>query len=340
MTRTTPPRPLDIVAAFPELAGLTRTAFRLHPCPGAPTVHDSSVGGPLLWPADEPWPQHEPGYLPNTPVPTLSDVHAVRSLLTQAWSRARGPRENLLSLQEREAVERLRASRDLGVLTPGPQSLIPVVQLYARDVPGLAFPEGTDLLQVLWAPGFEIEGCSTAVQVRWRLASQVREILSSPPEPAYVECDDHVPEPCLLHPEPVRELPSDEALDEDLVMQLKAWCEHRSVSYRNDLSIAPGCKAGGWPAHFTFRDPAEDDELHCGQCGGPVQALLTIDGSEWDGATGSWRPLEAGPDAPEPVGHPYRSLSEPTMMTIARGYTLQIYSCVSTPSHLPRTITQ
>ncbi len=55
MTRTTPPRP-DVAAAVPELAAYARTATRLHPRPGAPGVGDSSVGGPLLWPAEEPWP--------------------------------------------------------------------------------------------------------------------------------------------------------------------------------------------------------------------------------------------------------------------------------------------
>ncbi|MEU0187119.1 hypothetical protein ABZ312_39115 [Streptomyces sp. NPDC006207] len=35
---------------------------------------------------------------------------------------------------------------------------------------------------------------------------------------------------------------------------------------------AGGWKAGGWPAEFTFRDLAEpDDELCCGECGGPVE---------------------------------------------------------------------
>ncbi|MFF6946562.1 hypothetical protein ACFZAS_41355, partial [Streptomyces lavendulae] len=43
--RTTPPRPLDVTAVFPRLAPLARTATRLHPRPGAPSVHDSSVGG-------------------------------------------------------------------------------------------------------------------------------------------------------------------------------------------------------------------------------------------------------------------------------------------------------
>ena len=46
--RTTPPRPFDVTALFPQLAPPARTATRLHPRPGSPTVHDSSVGGPLL----------------------------------------------------------------------------------------------------------------------------------------------------------------------------------------------------------------------------------------------------------------------------------------------------
>src|SRR5690349_19737523 len=56
MTRTTPPRPVDILELFPELAEHCATSTRLHPRPGVPTVSDSSVGGPLLWPADEAWP--------------------------------------------------------------------------------------------------------------------------------------------------------------------------------------------------------------------------------------------------------------------------------------------
>ncbi|MGC0344254.1 hypothetical protein RKD20_009288 [Streptomyces sp. SLBN-8D4] len=59
MSFTTPPRPLDVTALFPQLAPLARTATRLHPRPGSPTPYESSVGGPLLWPADEPWPHCE-----------------------------------------------------------------------------------------------------------------------------------------------------------------------------------------------------------------------------------------------------------------------------------------
>ncbi|MEU4066493.1 hypothetical protein AB0F25_29585 [Streptomyces wedmorensis] len=121
------------------------------------------------------------------------------------------------------------------------------------------------------------------------------------------------------------------------------WCAQKSVSYQSDLPVAPGWKAGGWPAPFTFREPAEsdeDEERQCGECSRPLEALLTIDISEWDGASGSWRPTETTSDMAKLVGHPYRSLRNPTMMTIGRDYTLQVYSCVSTPSHLPRTIMQ
>ncbi|MFB8305922.1 hypothetical protein [Kitasatospora purpeofusca] len=343
MTRTTPPRPLDITAGLPELADLARTATRLHPTPGAPTVHDSSVGGPLLWPADEPWPEDGPGYPPFGRVHKLADIHQKRALLTQAWARPRGPRENLLSAQESETLDRLRAGHDPALLPTGPQPLIPLAQLYARDVPALLFPEGTDLLQVLWAPGYGIEGCSANVQLRWRRASDVQQVLHTPPEPARVECDDHVPEPCLLHPESVQELPPGHLLDQALEERVHDWCAQNSVSYQSDLSVAPGWKAGGWPAPFTFRDPAEsdeDEERQCGECHGPLEALLTIDSSEWDGASGSWRPAETASDTAKLVGDPYRSLHNPTMITIGRGYTLQVYNCVSTPSHLPRTIMQ
>ncbi|WP_329570999.1 DUF1963 domain-containing protein [Kitasatospora sp. NBC_01266] len=56
MTRHTPPRPVDVEQLFPELVPLRRTTTRLHPRTGTPGVHESSVGGPLNWPAAEPWP--------------------------------------------------------------------------------------------------------------------------------------------------------------------------------------------------------------------------------------------------------------------------------------------
>lgn len=52
----TPPFAPEILAKFPELTALGRTATRLHPRRGTPGIGDSHVGGPLAWPADEPWP--------------------------------------------------------------------------------------------------------------------------------------------------------------------------------------------------------------------------------------------------------------------------------------------
>lgn len=133
------------------------------------------------------------------------------------------------------------------------EPLIPVVQLYARDVPGLPFPEGTDVLQVLWLPVPDLEGC--------------------------------------------------------------------------------------WPAEFTFRDPVSADKLRCGECGGSVEALLTVGPNERGAGGGSWAALElqAMVDADPGVG---LDVYRPTKVEIGRGYALQFYYCLTDPRHLPRTIMQ
>ncbi|MFF2196240.1 hypothetical protein [Streptomyces sp. NPDC058157] len=64
---------------------------------------ESSIGGPLAWPADEAWPE--------CLVPDDQD----------------GSGRN-------------------------PCAMVPVLQLYRRDVPGAWWPEGVDLFQLLWCP--------------------------------------------------------------------------------------------------------------------------------------------------------------------------------------------
>lgn len=334
-----PARRLDAAGDISALAVLAKMATRLHPRLGAPTVHDSSVAGPLLWPVDEPWPTCPLAYCPEPPLTTPADVRAARALLTEAWSRPRGPRENLLTPQEGELLARFR-SGTLDACPAEPLALMPLVQLYARDVPDLPFPEGTDLLQVLWVASPQVEGCSPALQLRWRAAEDVREVLVDQREPAFIEYDDLVAEPCVLDPERVREYPPDHLLDRDLYRQAAEWATEHGLGRWNDYALAPGWKAGGWPAAFTFRDPAEAEELQCGECGGPVEALLTIGGKEWDWPAGSDRPSEYGSDTVKPAAHPYRSVKDPTKVTIARGYTLQIYYCLASPAHLPRAIVQ
>lgn len=90
MPRTTPSRPIDIERVFSDLAVYRRTTARLHSRPGTSGPHDSSVGGSLLWLADEPWPvcteRHRRGYRERT-----ADVRLRRRILAEAWSRVPAP---------------------------------------------------------------------------------------------------------------------------------------------------------------------------------------------------------------------------------------------------------
>ncbi|MFD3327409.1 hypothetical protein [Streptomyces sp. NPDC058701] len=321
MTLTTPPRPLDVAALFPELVGMTRTATRLHPRPGSPTVHESSVGGPLLWPAGEPWAscsqEHDAPFELNTPeeVRTLRRIRAL-----DVWTD-----------EDHAEVSRIHAGHDPALLPKGPHPLIPVAQLYARDVPDLPFPEGTDLLQVLWCPFIDIEDQpgTESVQLRWRRACDVAEVLAAAPEPAYVGTYELVPVPCVLHPERVREYPAAHDLDRELAERIGRWTDG-SLDYRDDLSVAAGWKAGGWAAPFTFRDSGGPEELRCRECSAVGEPLLTLDHTEWQGETSSWRPVE------EPQG----ASAAPTDLTVGRGYTLQFYGCPTDPRHPPVTVMQ
>ncbi|MFE1827683.1 hypothetical protein [Streptomyces yangpuensis] len=76
MIFTTPPRPLDIEALFPGLAAHRATATRLHPRAGRPTARDSHVGGPMLWPADEPWPACDEDHRHGGPLLAVAQLYA------------------------------------------------------------------------------------------------------------------------------------------------------------------------------------------------------------------------------------------------------------------------
>ncbi|MFD7341322.1 hypothetical protein ACFV98_35890 [Streptomyces violascens] len=50
------------------------------------------------------------------------------------------------------AADHYNPARDCVVVGPAPVAMVPVLQLFARHVPALVFPPGTDALQVLWCP--------------------------------------------------------------------------------------------------------------------------------------------------------------------------------------------
>ncbi|MFJ9442502.1 hypothetical protein ACIRRH_11595 [Kitasatospora sp. NPDC101235] len=334
MPRTTPPRPLDVEALFPELARHRGTTTRLHPRPGRPNASASSVGGPLLWPADEPWPvctdphPHARGRRP-------ADIHRSREVLAAAWNREQdpGPTDG-----ERKLLDELhRRHRVEGASADDPLPLIGLAQFYRRDIPDLpAGPDDCDLLQVFWCP-FDAHGpgrTGMLLDLRWRRSWEVTEVLASPPRPEVVGFDGYVPEPCVLHPEQVTTYPFAGLLPEDLCARIGAWEEAREEAeedeedagpplYQYDLSIPPGWRVGGF-ASWHSTDPAPMD---CHSCATPMQLLLTIDSSEWDGGSGSWRPLE------DQASADLHSTSTPTEVTVGRWGELNVFACPADPRH-------
>lgn len=336
MSRTTPPRPLDVEELFPELAAHRGTTTRLHPRPGRPEMADSSVGGPLLWPAGEPWPvcteahPHARGRLP-------ADIHRQRQILAAAWQREpnTGPTDD-----ERQLLDRLGQKHR--VEDAGPADALPLIgvaQLYRRDVPDLlAGPDDCDLLQVFWCP-FDAHGPTghgILLDLRWRRSWEVDHALAKPPQPQLVGFDGYLPEPCVLHPEQVATYPFAGLLPEELCARIDAWeealeeeAEHTAdddaptpVGYQYDLSIPPGWRVGGFASWHTT-DPAP---MNCRTCQAPMRLLLTIDSSEWDGGSGSWKPLEEQNLPP----HPFAT---PTQVTVGRWGELNIFACPEDPRH-------
>lgn len=346
VVRTTPPRPFDIAAVFPELGPLARTAIRLHPRPGPVTWHDSSVGGPLLWPVDEPWPYCD---LPHE---STSDI-ALADLRLQQRVRASeaafpdgDPHPPHYTAEERAVRDRLDSEETWldGSWLDGPVAMVPLAQLYLRDVPVPCPPggAGVDLLQVLWCPfDHPPEHYMPRSVVVWRSAAAVTEVLVSPPEPPVV-VEEYVPEPCVVSPEQVTEYPNLADLSKELRDRIEDWSIRQAAAvaveggyepypesdYGSHLSVAPGWKVGGWPM-WGYADPTPQP---CSVCGTETEPLLTITSSEWDAGNGSWIPYEdqaAASCAPRDR----RDMQHPTRVQIADCVTQQIYICPAAVEH-------
>ncbi|UDL99310.1 hypothetical protein [Streptomyces longhuiensis] len=331
MPRTTPPRPVDVEDRFPELSALRRTATRLHPRRGTPSVHESSVGGPMLWPRDEPWPvcaiphKRGSGY-------RYSDVLREREILERAWRR--DPRSGP-NREEREMLAGFKRGRHAPHLADtDPIPMIAVAQLYRRDVPGLPESGEGDLLQVFWC-GFERHGESRHephVQLRRRRSQDVTRTLDQQPAPEVVGRGELVPAACALFPEEVVEHPYLEDLDTALQDRIDAWEgpeEDEGPQYISDLSTAPGWKVGGYIA-WNLTGPAS---LNCSACATELLPLLTADRREWDPATTSWIPYE------DREVSTVRRDNVPTRVSPGRGR-LTIAVCPRDPHHPLRLVTQ
>nr|WP_255418998.1 DUF1963 domain-containing protein [Kitasatospora sp. CB02891] len=190
------------------------------------------MGGPLLWPVREPWP--ECSEHPGSP-------------------------------------------------------MVAVAQIHRGDVPDIVpFPEGRDLLQVLWCPRRH-DGQWVVPQVCWRSAAEVGEVRQAPAVPADAGYG-RVPRPCVVHPELVTEYPSWD-LSYELWDALDARFEQvekeTGWDYQNHLSTAPGTKLGGYPG--WSQDPQWP---HCPACGVPMDHLLTVESTEEHDHRQAWTPVE------------------------------------------------
>ncbi|HBF80610.1 MAG TPA: hypothetical protein DD420_12010 [Streptomyces sp.] len=346
LIRTTPPRPVDVTAVFPELALLARPAMRLHPRPGSPSVRDSSVGGPLLWPAREPWPHCEDAHL-HVDTGFRQSPTEVR-LQRRLQSRWRPDDRPPVFTPEEEALKErnaawLAARFDAGPPRPAecPVPMLPVAQLFLRDIPLLQPPGQADLLQILWCPYEHEPDAKPSTALFWRTAAEVGDILATPPEPYEADYPGYVPEPCVLAPETITEYPNSLDLSPELQLALDDWdrwqaagidsyyAEYPREFYSTHLGNAPGWKVGGWPP-WGRTDPYP---RYCAVCEAQMVPLLTIASWEWDGDQGpSWAPLEdqAAAAASHYAG---QDPAQPTGVEVGSTDNMQMYVCPTSPKH-------
>jgi hypothetical protein len=333
MVRTTPPRPVNVLDDFPELGPMARTALRLHPRVGSPTVTDNSVGGPLLWPSDEPWPvcqkPHPPGWKYEPASPAAIRLH--RRLFQQGRDRGGYPNASFLS-EEDQAQLSAAADADARRDHDDPTPMIPILQLYLRDAHGVvSAPGGADLLQILWCPFDHEPQYLPAAAIRWRRSTDVTDPLSVQPEPTLIGRQYYLPTMCVLHPEPVTEYPAAHMLPDELWERIEAhkeaWEDAGVWYYEFDLAVAPGWKIGGW-GPWSQTDPVP---MVCPECGSEEQPLLYADSSEWDGGTGSWIPLEDR--EPDAWPHDWPNAGDQVQISIGRDIGMQIYTCPTSYDH-------
>ncbi|OKK22878.1 hypothetical protein AMK16_00705 [Streptomyces sp. CB00455] len=311
-----------MLAAIPDLAPYARRVTLLRPRSGRPTPLDSHVGGPLLWPADEPWPVCEGPHLVEVREKLSEADRETWQQIDRAMRERRAGRANAAyEITQAEAEAQTRIMDGAGMLdmitwelvrrVPEPAvpgvPLVAVLQLRAQDVPALPWPEGMDLLQVLWCPRehSDLPGQSyywgPSVELRHRCAASVTGALLQPPLPVDAVAS-YLPRPCVLDPLEVVDLPDGDELPAGLLARAETWAEGHDTEYHRDLSCQEGWKAGGWPSwHLTDLVPVD-----CPACGARTRLLLTVDsGGDPDLSVGRHGELRVF-TCPVDASHPFR----------------------------------
>ncbi|MBU3062942.1 hypothetical protein KO481_15590 [Nocardia sp. NEAU-G5] len=355
MIVTTPRMRRALLSAFPELLGYALPAVRLHPRAGAPIPRQSSVGGPLLWPRDEPWPVcSDPHPITKTRPMTDEEIegfeaqrkeHARRNLAREE-SRGRVRRPEVLAFiaagptrigQFGITPEGYAVTWEVEEIPAEPVAMIPVVQLFRSEAGDFPFPDGTDLLQILWCPNDHKQWRGPRSVPVWRDSASVGALLDSPPPCTLIERPQYVPNPCVAHPEPIVEFPPICQLADlghgrllgrmpaELEQRLRIWDadqpEKESYFY---LAHAPGWKIGGWDSSWI--DPAHLEDC---PCGAPMRPLLEVDRGEFLSCV--WSPAE---EPHFPWGDPARwQDQEPTGVSPGRDGRYWVLACTADASH-------
>jgi hypothetical protein len=260
-----------------------RTTVRLHPRKGSPDAGQSSVGGPLLWPADEPWPTCGQADLDDHP------------------------------------------DEDAGV------PLVPVLQLRFEDIPELPFPEGTDILQVLWCPFDHDPWSAPRPQLYWRRRADIGARREAMPDTHEDADPAYIPDQCVVDPERVTEYPAHD-LPRDVWSQIGETVEQIEADtgwqYDTDLAVASGTKTGGYPGWTQSPDWPVCD------CGTRMEHLLTV--ASWEFSRGDekrWIPLQdraamAGWGFNSSDDHPWRAIQNPAGLMLGDVGGIYIFVCL------------
>ncbi|MEU5158781.1 hypothetical protein AB0G74_04115 [Streptomyces sp. NPDC020875] len=159
---------------------------------------------------------------------------------------------------------------------PGPVPMVPVLQLFARDVPGLPFPDGTDVLQLLWCALLHPDEPSESVRpvLHWRTESAIAPsgTPGDVPRPAEGEYDpDFLPDACVLAPVECVDYPHRDLPEELVPLVLRA--EEEFGFFLSEFGVLES-KVGGYPA---WTQPP--DWPYCA-AGHRMDHLLSVTGDE------------------------------------------------------------
>ncbi|MFF4361170.1 hypothetical protein [Streptomyces sp. NPDC001604] len=157
-------------------------------------------------------------------------------------------------------------------------------------MPGLIFPAGTDLLQILWCPLVHEDDQYVAnPRLHWRSAALTAAdaMVGEPPRPHTAD-EDYLPRPCTVSPTPAIEYPNwdlPEGLGELLDQRFQALKEEEEKGHDYfEVATTQQSKVGGYPG---WTQPPDGPD--CAGCGSRMERLLSITATE--PSMGRWLPL-------------------------------------------------